>query len=132
MDLPHNIAQKKRFSDDDLSNLSDDFQGNDDLLMLLDDEVIHCNDYVLVKYPTKRRTLHFIGTVESCNKDDYVVNFLRKYKSGFRFPDLQDVSNVSREDISVSKIPNPEAAPGTSRISSVLKFNVNFDGYNIQ
>lgn len=131
MDLPHNIVQKKRFSDDDLSNLSDDFQANDDVLMLLDDEVIRSNDYVLVKYPTKKRTLHFVGIVESCNKDDYVVNFLRKYKSGFRFPDLQDVSNVSREDI-VSKIPNPVEAPGTSRISSVLKSNVNFDGYNIQ
>ncbi|CAH0558730.1 unnamed protein product [Brassicogethes aeneus] len=43
--------------------------------------------------------------VESCNNEgSYVLNFLRKYKSGFRFPDLQDISTVSREDI-VSKIP---------------------------
>ncbi|KAI4455691.1 hat family dimerization domaincontaining protein-related [Holotrichia oblita] len=126
-DLPQNIFHETTFFD----NL-DQLQNNKDALILLDDDVIHCNDYLLVKFPTNKRTLHYIGRVESCNNNvSYVLNFLRKYRSGFRFPDLQDISTVSREDI-VSKILNPEAAPGTSRMSSLFNFNVNFNGYNVQ
>lgn len=102
IDLPQNIVHETKIFD---SDSLDEFQDNDDVLMLLHDDVIHCHDYLLVKYPTNRRTLHYIGKVESCNNEgSYVLNFLRKYKSGFRFPDLQDISTVSREDI-VSKIP---------------------------
>ncbi|KAK4884054.1 hypothetical protein RN001_000325 [Aquatica leii] len=130
VDLPQNIIHETKFFDDLYDSL-DEFQDND-VHMLLDDDVINCNDYLLVKFPTNKRALHYIGRMESCNNDgSYTVNFLRKYKSGFRFPDLQDISTVSREDI-VSKIPNPVEAPGTSRMCSLIKFYFNFDGYNVQ
>ncbi|KAK4873758.1 hypothetical protein RN001_013118 [Aquatica leii] len=130
VDLPQNIVHETKFFDD-LSDSLDEFQDND-VPMLLDDDVINCNDYLLVKFPTNKRALHYIGRVESCNNDgSYTVNFLRKYKNGFHFPDLQDISTVSREDI-VSKIPNPVEAPGTSRMCSLIKFYFNFHGYNVQ
>ncbi|CAH0546063.1 unnamed protein product [Brassicogethes aeneus] len=72
--------------------------------MLLHDDVIHCHDYLLVKYPTNRRTLHYIGKVESC----------------IRFPDLQDISTVSREDI-VSKIPKQHQELQGSIIATSMK-----------
>lgn len=100
--------------------------------MLLDDDVIHCNDYLIVKFPTNKRTLHYIGRVEFYNKNYfYVLIFLRKCRKDFRFPDLQHISTIFREDI-VSKLPNPVAVPGTFRMGSLLKFNVHFNNYNIQ
>lgn len=101
-------------------------------MLLLDDEIIHSNDYLLVKFPTKKRTLYYIGKVKSCNNNySYVLNFMRKYGNGFRFPDLEDISTVFREDI-VSKLLNPVTAPGTSRTGSLLNFHVHFNNYNVQ
>ncbi|KAK4873846.1 hypothetical protein RN001_013206 [Aquatica leii] len=113
VDLPQNIVHETKFFDDLFDSL-DEFQDND-VPMLLADDVINCNDYLFVKFPTNKRALHYIGRMESCNIDgSYTVIFLRKCKSGFRFSDLQDISTVSREDI-VSTIPNLVEAPGTSR-----------------
>lgn len=107
-------------------------ESDEDIGKLLDDEKISCEDYLLVRFATKTRSLYYLGKVEEvCENEEYVVKFLRKTNHGFCFPQKEDISTVSRQDI-VRKLPKPRVRPGTSRMASFLQFNVNFFAYNVQ
>lgn len=64
--------------------------------------------------------------------DEYEVKFFRKKETyGFYFPDMDDIATVLRSD-AVSKLPQPRKFKATSRISSFVKFDVNFLNINVQ
>lgn len=133
IDLPNNISKKNKFLDSDIDMDSDQEEINYNKPdQLIDNDKIECGDYLLVKFCTKKRILFYIGIVtKECNNQEYSVSYLRKYKNGFHFPQTEDVSIIQRSDI-VSKLPKPISAPGTSRTAAILRFDVNFFGYDIQ
>ncbi|KAF5272239.1 hypothetical protein FQA39_LY01321 [Lamprigera yunnana] len=135
IELPAHLTGKrifleKGFSDADME--MDIELENGSMDRILDDEIIECGDYLLVRFLTKKRTLYYTGLVEKIyDNGDFSVNFLRRYKSGFHFPNVKDVSKISRNQIN-KKLPRPTDMPGTSRTSAILKFDVNFFSYNVQ
>ncbi|KAG5860899.1 hypothetical protein JTB14_035511 [Gonioctena quinquepunctata] len=103
-----------------------------DVNELLDDECIEVEDFVLVKFPTKKKVVYYVGIIEEISGNELAVNFLRfKENCGFYYPVTKDISLIVREDI-VAKLPPPTRNQGTTRQSSYLKFNVSFLNYNIQ
>ena len=95
---------------------------------------INFDDFVLVKFCTKKSILYYVGKVQSSEFNDEVeVQFLRK-KQGcwkFYFPDKRDVSIVEISDI-VMKLPAPVSSGGTERIKSLFAFHINLSHYNVQ
>lgn len=88
------------------------------------------DDWVLVKFASKKSIQYFVGKVTSFD-DDPVVLFTRKISSTdftttFRFPEKQDESAVEMSAI-VSLLP----APTFTRRGDVC-FQVTFTGYNVQ
>ncbi|KAG5887400.1 hypothetical protein JTB14_001590 [Gonioctena quinquepunctata] len=103
-----------------------------DVNELLDDECIGVEDFVLVKFPTKKKVVYYVGIIEEISGNELTVNFLRfKENCGFYYPVTNDISLIVREDI-LAKLPRPTQNQGTTRQSSYLKFNVSFFNYNIQ
>lgn len=73
----------------------------------------NANDYVIVKFCTKKFTKHYIGVVQSTKLDDYpndyLIKFLKKKTDDtnkFFFPDRDDVSLVDKTNI-VTVLPSP-------------------------
>ncbi|XP_030746083.1 uncharacterized protein LOC115877126 [Sitophilus oryzae] len=132
-DMPSNFIGKSFKNDLSDSDIDLDFEDNNGQINeLLHDEKILEKDYVLVKFATKKRVVHYVGkVVEVLGDDEFQVTFLKKSPRGFVFPQIKDISTVERKDV-VSKLAKPSATPGTSRMASYLQFNVNFFGYNVQ
>ncbi|KAG5870961.1 hypothetical protein JTB14_029293 [Gonioctena quinquepunctata] len=103
-----------------------DYSADDDgLNELLDDEKILRDDYLLVKFATKKRSLHYVGKViDVMENGEFEVTFSKKCIKGFVYPEVEDISYIERKDI----VPKPMTTPGTSRMASFLQFNVNFFG----
>lgn len=113
-------------------DLSDEFSEEENTKLLQDDDIIHENDYLLVKFPLKSNTLFYIGKVlEVTNYSEYLIKFLRRKTSDYTFyyPVIDDISTVDRSDI-VLKLPQPTSAK-TARTSSFLSFRINLSVYNI-
>ncbi|KAG5863234.1 hypothetical protein JTB14_021530 [Gonioctena quinquepunctata] len=110
-----------------------DYSADDDELNeLLDDEQILRDDYLLVKFATKKRSLHYVGKViDVMENGEFEVIFSKKCIKGFVYPEVEDISYIERKDI-VSKLPKPMTTPGTSRMASFLQFDVNFFGYDVR
>lgn len=108
----------------------------EDLADIVEDEIedpvlkIKAEDFILVRFRTKKKTVHYIGQVHSVpSKDEYNVKFLRrKGQSGtFVFPKIEDNADVSVEDI-VLKLP-PPAYAGTERTNGQYIFPIDFNTY---
>lgn len=113
------------------SDIDLDFE-NDQINELLDDEKMLKDDYVLVKFVTKKLILHYVGKViEVLENEEFEVRFLKKCTQGFIFPQVADISSVERKDV-VSKLTKPTTTPGTSRMASYIQFNISFFCYNAQ
>ncbi|KAG5864957.1 hypothetical protein JTB14_018719 [Gonioctena quinquepunctata] len=127
------IATKKMKNDLSDSDMDLDHSADDDELNeLLDDEKILRDDYILVKFATKKRSLHYVGKVIDVMKNgEFEVTFKKKCIKGFVYPGVEDISYIERKDI-VSKLPKPMTTPGTSRMATFLQFNVNFVGYDVK
>jgi len=91
---------------------------------------LHFNDFVIVKFPTKRAIKYFIGKIEGLGENEIEVNFLRKKDETFQFfyPEIPDKSFVQREDCIV-KLPQPKMFSGTIRTAGVLSFPIRFAKY---
>ncbi|XP_074037775.1 uncharacterized protein [Leptinotarsa decemlineata] len=101
-----------------------------------DDEVeyknLSLNDYVLVKFYTKKTVVHYVGLIkEKIGYSTLEVQFLRKKGQQFHFPLIDDTSIVEIGDI-VRKLQPPSNANGTERTSSLLYFKFNHSQYNIR
>ncbi|XP_044765600.1 uncharacterized protein LOC123321876 [Coccinella septempunctata] len=127
------LTRKNKFtissSDTDIDVTSD----HDDFDNLIDDDQILLDDFVLVRFPTKKNVFHCVGQVIELSDEygEYVVKFLRHSKGYFKFPPAEDISAISRADIE-SKLPKPTATAATPRLASFLKFNINFYGLNLK
>lgn len=90
--------------------------------LLLDD--VNVNDFVLVKFVTKKTILHYVGVIELQleDKTEFSIKFLRKKENSYKFffPDAPDVSVVDFEDI-IRKLPQPQIIGGTSRAVATKK-----------
>lgn len=93
--------------------------------------IIKENDYVLVKFTTKKTVKHYVGQVlQKLDSGEYYVNFMRRKmpECYFVFPENPDQSHVSSED--VIKLPAPNLVGGTERATKKLCFAINFDKYD--
>ncbi|KAK9744406.1 hypothetical protein QE152_g7781 [Popillia japonica] len=89
--------------------ISDDFSDVGNVHLITDDNQIHQNDFVLVKFPTKMTAVYYIGEVLEClNLNEFQIKYLR----------------LDRSDL-VSKLP----APNSARTSSLLTFIINLSSY---
>ena len=115
--------------EDDLPSLLDSSGGSD---FLSDDEVIddtdpEPDDYVLVKFPHKKKTVKFyVGKVLCVKRNALKVKFLRRkglVGSCFTFPTVEDISEVDRAN--VQKLPQPTVSR-TAWTADIIKFNHKF------
>ncbi|KAK4872172.1 hypothetical protein RN001_016296 [Aquatica leii] len=77
--------------------------------------MINVNDYMLVRFVTKKTERHYVGKIlEKVKGGEYLINFMRPKKSGydFVFLDVEDQSMVSEDDI--RKLPPPSFVGGTA------------------
>ncbi|KAK4880991.1 hypothetical protein RN001_004310 [Aquatica leii] len=94
--------------------------------------MINVNDYVLVRFVTKKTERHYVGKIlGKVEGGEYLINFVRRKKSGYHFvfPDVEDQSMVSEDDI--RKLPPPSFVGETARSKRKLVFSINFDKHNV-
>lgn len=99
-----------------------------------DKNKIEINDFVLVKFCTKKSILYYVGKVRSHEYDDgFDIQFMRKKEtcSTFFFPEQEDISYVEKEDI-ILKLSSPVIFKGTERLKSLFTFKVDLSSYNVQ
>ncbi|ESN97517.1 hypothetical protein HELRODRAFT_177946 [Helobdella robusta] len=82
------------------------------------------NDYVVVKFKTKKKVIHYIGQIIS-EAGDLMVKYLKREKmSSFNFICRNaELYQFIKEDI-VCKVPDPIQHGGTARVSRHLVFPV--------
>ncbi|KAK4885564.1 hypothetical protein RN001_001835 [Aquatica leii] len=93
--------------------------------------MINVNDYVLVRFVTKKIERHYVGKIlEKVEGGEYLINFMRRKKPGYHFvfADVEDQSMVSEDDI--RKLPPPSFVSGTARSKKRLVFPIHFDKHN--
>jgi hypothetical protein len=90
-------------------------------------------DWILVKFETKKTIKHLAGKILSFNKEDKpVVKFTRRkillknMQTVFIFPVIDDISDVLNEDI-ICTLPQP-----TILRRGEIRFNFNIQQFNIQ
>lgn len=88
------------------------------------------NDYVLVKFPTKRTVLHYVGLVESVGESEYEVSFLKKCsgQNGFVYPEEEDKGWYSCDEI-IMILPPPNPVGGTLRCARKIVFPCDLSNY---
>lgn len=128
--------KSRKTSKTNYKNLSKAFIDNEKYFEAFKDdpENIQCagtpkkNDFVLVCFNTKKTTKYYVGLVqEVVDNDQFLVKYMRKKKEKiFVFPQVDDISLVSHEDIA-AVLEKPDI---TSR--GIYTFNYNFDAYNAQ
>uniref|UniRef100_A0A2A4JHL6 Uncharacterized protein n=1 Tax=Heliothis virescens TaxID=7102 RepID=A0A2A4JHL6_HELVI len=106
---------RKISSDDEIENVSvsdealveseDDFD-EDDVIVL--DRNFQINNFVLVKFDTKKTVYHYVGLIEEVSHSMATIKFMRasKIRNTFIFPDIEDVASVLLDDIK-TKLPSP-------------------------
>lgn len=106
----------------------EDFEEDDCDLGITD---IQKEDYVLVKFPTKKTIKYYIGNIVEVNGNtEFTINFLRKRDNHFTFPVVKDESIIDIEDV-VCKLPVPTKTDGTSRSKEMLHFGIDLSNYNV-
>lgn len=76
---------------------------------MTEDPKIGVNDFVLVKFLTKKTIVYYTGRVEDIDSDmeSYHIQFMRKdEKEKFHFPHENDFSIVQNTEI-IMKLPQP-------------------------
>lgn len=96
---------------------------------------VKVGDFVLVQFPTvrKQNNLNFVGKIEKIDGSGLTVNFFKKkglVAPKFYYPEKQDKSFVSVTDV-LTKLPQPDVAPGTSRTMSMFTFKFDFSTFKL-
>ncbi|XP_045762732.1 uncharacterized protein LOC123865623 [Maniola jurtina] len=138
-------------SEDDAENFSLDDEDSDwceedeveDEIEILTDQKLQLNvlprvlkeeDYVLVRFSTKRKSIYFVGKVlQDRNENlEYYVSFLRvNRKYQFHMPSNPDLSYVKECDVKLI-LPKPCVGGSTLRQQSYYYFNVDFSQIDIR
>ena len=98
-----------------------------------DYEAIKENDFLLVKFSSKKQQIHFVGQVLKKNAFECTCTFLKRdgiSVKKFIFPQNEDVWEVPVCDI-VCKLPQPVASGGMKRTARILTFPVNFNNFKM-
>ena len=92
---------------------------------------VSVEDYILVKYATKKTVRHYVGQVKAIRNEEFEVRFLKKLLgSKFVFPDKDDEDFVDKENI-ILKLPKPFVSGATQRSIRQLSFNLDLSQYNL-
>ncbi|GBM53125.1 hypothetical protein AVEN_191315-1 [Araneus ventricosus] len=96
-------------------------------LPICEDRKPQINDYVVVKFPTEKKIVHFVGIVEAVKDDEVEINFLKKCNSGNGFvsPEKEDRGSYSYGEICLI-LPPPNEVGGTYRCPRKLVFHMNY------
>lgn len=73
------------------------------------DPLIKLNNYLLVKFSSKKTTKYYVGVVTSLNGGNILVKFLRRQEGDpgyYVFPRADDTSEIGKEDIEIM-LPTP-------------------------
>ena len=95
---------------------------------------IGLNDFVLVKFLTKKSVVYYVGRVESKEDDmqNFKIMYMRKNEKGnFTFPQETDCSIVDKDDI-IAKLHPSTMVGGTSRAQAYFAFDLDFSHYNVR
>lgn len=87
------------------------------------------DDYILVRFSTKKTFRHYVAKVININGNDYDLLCMRLKPPGytFIFPDVADECCAPRD--ALVKLPNPSFTGGTARAHRALSFPVDFSEY---
>ncbi|KAF5294713.1 hypothetical protein FQA39_LY00197 [Lamprigera yunnana] len=125
--------QSVNLESDELNDDFSDFEYENSPYLLLNDDIIHENDYLVVKFQLKSNIVHCIGTVtEVINVEDFEIKFLRQKSLSYQFfyPAVEDKATVDRAVI-IPKLPALNS-PKTTRTSSLISFDINLSSYTIK
>lgn len=136
---PRNVATTSKAIDDSTSESEESFEADNSSESDFELEPpekdfdysannVEAGDFLLVKFCSKTTLVHYIGRVEKELEEEYELSFLRKKGNGFIFPTVPDISCVQKQDV-VLKLPSPCKSGGSSRIFSVLYFDVDLNDY---
>lgn len=96
------------------------------------------NDYILVKFATKKLCNYYVGQITEIFAVDseFEVTFLKRIKgkgtsSTFHFPETEDISIVPIEDVVLKLHPINNSNYSTSRTQSFISFSNLKDNYNV-
>lgn len=94
----------------------------DDVIMI--DRNFEINDFVLVKFNTKKTVVHYVGRIEEISHTMATIKFMRlsKIKNTFLFPVVDDIASVPLEDIK-TKLPRPKTCNKSKRGNSKYTFD---------
>lgn len=94
----------------------------DDVIVL--DKNYRVNDFVLVKFNTKKTVVHYVGRIVEIDITMATIKFMRlsKMRNTFLYPQIDDVASVPLEDIK-TKLPEPKTCNNTKRGSSMYTFD---------
>ncbi|KAF2881764.1 hypothetical protein ILUMI_24406 [Ignelater luminosus] len=86
-------SESEKFDEDDIISLDRNFE---------------TEDFVAVKFDTKKDTYHYIGPIINIDNPMATIKFMRltKVKNTFMYPDIEDIGNVPIDDIK-TKLPAP-------------------------
>lgn len=129
---------KRQVFNDDISSNSDvseeicnDSSDLESFTSEYQDLSIQEQDYVIVRYTTKKTVKHYVGQVIKISGDEYNISFMKRIVAGkFVFPDKPDEDTVVAEDI-LLKLPPPSISGSTTRAARQFMFPVNFFQFKI-
>ena len=94
-------------------------------------------DYVKVAFARKNSVVHHVGIIRAAKDEDedYEINFLCKssrYKMSYAFVEpIREVINSVAADSILGVLPKP-VHQSTKRQQGIIKFGVNFEGFNME
>jgi hypothetical protein len=93
-------------------------------------DYVELNDYVLVKFRSKKQQLYYTGQVDQKNQEseECIIKFLKNKSNSdkFNYPQFEDKWFMPASDI-ISELSKPLSSGGTERTKRFLSFAVDFD-----
>lgn len=85
------------------------------------------NDWVLVKYTTKKTVKRFVGQIQQVKEDKFTVKFARKVaESKFKWPEITDMDEIDEDQVEILLKP-PVMNFKNDRVTS-FQFKMRFGG----
>ncbi|KAK9729568.1 hypothetical protein QE152_g15835 [Popillia japonica] len=122
--IKQNFAVKRKLMESSSSeeNLEDvEYEESDDSVgteIFEDEDIIDTEDFVLVKFTSKKATNYAIGVIKKIlDGSEFNVNFLKKSNNScsFTYPEPPDIADVVKNII--MKLPIPRKSNATKRAS---------------
>jgi hypothetical protein len=89
------------------------------------------NDFVLVKFATKKTIKYFVGQMKEMGPHEYLINFFRTRPTSWKFCSLEieDTASIDSTDV-ILKLPQPVVSGTSSRTVDMI-FDVDLSNYHI-